>query len=155
MVLWTFSAKVQSHTSGQCLASLVASYLSKFGTAGRRLLGYCWEQKLKTTGLFKQLALCMQLSNPWAATYNMPPEAALPFGNGSYTWMMLEMHYNNPAYLKGTRDRGSGIIMEYTDQLRPHDMGLITLSQLQLQIPPGMAEYTAATTYCLGSCTKL
>jgi len=95
------------------------------------------------------------LSVPWATPYIMPPEAALPFGNGSYAWMMLEMHFNNPEYLKGFTDAGSGISVEYSDQLRPHDMGLITLSQLQLQIPPGMAEYSAATSYCLGSCTKL
>jgi hypothetical protein len=95
------------------------------------------------------------LSVPWALKYNMPAEAALPFGNGSYTWMMLEMHYNNPEYLKGFTDEGSGISMEYTDQLRPNDMGLITLSQLQLQIPPGKKEHSAATSYCLGSCTKL
>jgi hypothetical protein len=96
-----------------------------------------------------------QLVTPWTQTYNLPTEAALPFGNSSYTWLMLEMHYNNPDLISGVLDEGSGITMEFTDQLRPHDMGLITIVQLALLIPPGLERVEAPTSHCLGDCTQL
>jgi hypothetical protein len=97
----------------------------------------------------------MQLVTPWSLPYKLHSEAALPFGNSSYTWIMLEMHYNNPDLISGVVDEGSGITMEFTDQLRPNDMGLITIAQLALVIPPGLARVEAPTSHCLEGCTQL
>eukprot|EP00877_Chromochloris_zofingiensis_P003010 jgi/Chrzof1/1270/Cz10g00010.t1 len=83
-----------------------------------------------------------------------PPEAGLPFGAGTYTWLSLEIHYNNPELIEGDTDSGSGITFEYTPRLRAHDMGLLTLSQHNLTIPPGLSSYTAAPITCPGTCTK-
>ena len=68
--------------------------------------------------------------------------------------MMLEIHYNNPNLVTGGVDEGSGVTMEYTDQLRPNDMGLITLFQSSWVIPPGLVVVDAPTSYCLSECTE-
>lgn len=83
-----------------------------------------------------------------------PPEAGLPFGAGTYTWLSLQIHYNNPEGIEGATDVGSGVTFEYTPHLKPYDMGLLTLSQINLSIPPGLSTYTAAPTTCPGTCTK-
>eukprot|EP00877_Chromochloris_zofingiensis_P002772 jgi/Chrzof1/12496/Cz06g36120.t1 len=84
----------------------------------------------------------------------MPPEAGLPFGGGTYSWLALEIHYNNPEGLDGQSDVGSGITFDYTTQLRPNDMGLLTMHQFNLYIPRGNSSYTADTVICPGACTK-
>ena len=65
------------------------------------------------------------------------------------------MHYNNPDLIAGVTDEGSGFTVEYTDQVRPHDMGLITITQVALVIPPGLDRVEAPTSHCLGNCTQL
>lgn len=94
------------------------------------------------------------LVTPWNLEYKLPAQAGLPYGKGSYTWFMLEMHYNNPQGITGATDEGSGITMRVTPQLRPHDMGLITLAQLALVIPPGLPTFNGPTSYCNAACSR-
>lgn len=51
-------------------------------------------------------------------------------------------------------DPGSGVWAEYTDQPQAQDMGLFTLTQLDLVIPPGLQDYAAPTAVCPGTCTE-
>lgn len=84
----------------------------------------------------------------------MPTEAAPPFGLSSYQWFMLEVHFNNPGLDQGVVDEGSGMELTYTPHLRPHDMGLLTIMQSALEIPPGRTNFSAPTSHCLPSCTR-
>lgn len=36
----------------------------------------------------------------------LPSEAGLPFGKGSYEWLSVETHYNNPTATPGESDPG-------------------------------------------------
>lgn len=53
----------------------------------------------------------------------------------------------------GQKDRGSGLRVYYTDKLRQHDIGLITLQQPVLNIPPGMPALKSNVSVCPGACT--
>lgn len=53
----------------------------------------------------------------------------------------------------GQKDKGSGLRVYYTDVLRPHDIGLITLQQPVLNIPPGQAVLRSNVSVCPSECT--
>jgi hypothetical protein len=75
-------------------------------------------------------------------------------GTNSSQWVALELHYNNPELVAGITDPGAGIRVYYTDKLRPQDMGLITMNQPVLAIPPGVANYPTNVSVCPSSCTQ-
>jgi hypothetical protein len=83
----------------------------------------------------------------------MPPDAGLPIGTNNTKWVAVEIHYNNPELIPGIQDR-AGIRIYYTDKLRRHDVGVLTISQPDLQLPPSVAHYQVNTSYCPSSCTK-
>lgn len=97
---------------------------------------------------------CVQFASPNNMPVVSPPEAGLPFGKGAYTWLALEIHYSNPELKQGQKDPGSGVTLEYTSQLRPNDLGLLTLHQFDLYVPPGKATYSADAVVCPSTCTK-
>eukprot|EP00775_Hariotina_reticulata_P006321 gene6321-6556_t len=84
----------------------------------------------------------------------LPPIVGLPMGTNNSLWVALELHYNNPELVSGIKDERAGIRVYYTDKLRPQDMGLITLNQPVLAIPPGVAHYPANVSVCPSSCTQ-
>jgi hypothetical protein len=43
----------------------------------------------------------------------------------------------------------------YTDKLRQHDIGLITLQQPVLNIPPGLPALKSNVSVCPGACTAM
>lgn len=105
---------------------------------------------------FKTDMLCEQfymLMTPNQTAYTAPAAAGIPMGTPDTTWMALELHYNNPEGLKGIQDPGSGIRIYYTDKLRPQDMGMLTLNQPVLSIPPGIANYPTNVSVCPSNCT--
>eukprot|EP00877_Chromochloris_zofingiensis_P002773 jgi/Chrzof1/12497/Cz06g36130.t1 len=115
---------------------------------------------LNSTGPFDEKDITMECSefymfaSPGSKPVIMPPEAGLPFGGGTYSWLALEIHYNNPQGLDGQSDMGSGITFDYTTLLRPNDMGLLTMHQFNLYIPAGSSSYSADPVICPGACTR-
>eukprot|EP00775_Hariotina_reticulata_P006322 gene6322-6557_t len=106
---------------------------------------------------FKEGMICEQfymLLTPNQTAHEMPPTAGIPMGTSSTKYLALELHYNNPELVSGIKDERAGIRVYYTDKLRPQDMGLITLNQPVLAIPPGVAHYPANVSVCPSSCTK-
>eukprot|EP00775_Hariotina_reticulata_P000208 gene208-403_t len=83
-----------------------------------------------------------------------PPDAGLPMGTPTTRVMSIQLHYNNPKLLAGQVDRGSGLRLYYTSQLRKHNIGTLFLTQQQLAIQPGMASVAASPTICPSDCTK-
>ncbi len=64
-----------------------------------------------------------------------------------------QAHYNNPDGIEGGTD-SSGFSINYTSALRPHDMGVLTLGTTNLNIPPGLANFTAPPSTCSSACTR-
>ncbi|KAF6259531.1 PHM/PNGase F domain-containing protein [Scenedesmus sp. NREL 46B-D3] len=114
---------------------------------------------LKSMGPFNRFKHDMEceqffmLVAPNATAYNAPEAAGLPMGTPDSQVLSLELHYNNPEGLQGQKDRGSGLRVYYTDKLRQHDIGLITLQQPVLNIPPGMPALKSNVSVCPGACT--
>jgi hypothetical protein len=98
------------------------------------------------------------LAAPFMRPFEAPAGSGLPFGGaaagGGPAWVSLQIHYNNPEGLEGQVDPGSGLWLEYTDGPVQEDIGLLTLGQYWLGIPPGRESFSAPTSVCPGSCTK-
>lgn len=97
-----------------------------------------------------QLLASSSVNSQWTA----PADAGLPMGTPDRSVVGIELHYNNPDLLTGLKDQGSGFRIFYTGDLRPHDVGLITLGQDELNIPPGVANVPANVSVCPSACTK-
>ncbi|XP_042880997.1 uncharacterized protein LOC122258825 [Penaeus japonicus] len=84
----------------------------------------------------------------------LPDRAGFPMGeeHGGATYLMMEIHYDNPKMKKGVVD-SSGLRIFHTEKLREYDAGILTLghsvSHLEL-IPPNMNWLT--TGYCSADC---
>ena len=71
-------------------------------------------------------------------------------------YLLLEMHYDNPALLDNIED-DSGVRIYFTRQLREFDLGLMTigtgLDASNIQMPPKVDSITY-NTICHPECTK-
>nr|XP_027217094.1 DBH-like monooxygenase protein 1 [Penaeus vannamei] len=84
-----------------------------------------------------------------------PDHVGVPLGeeHGGATYFMLEIHYNNPNLRKGVVD-SSGVRIMYSEKLRQHDAGILTLGHTVSPthiIPPGQKWTTVAL--CTADCT--
>ncbi|XP_042880664.1 DBH-like monooxygenase protein 1 isoform X2 [Penaeus japonicus] len=84
-----------------------------------------------------------------------PEHVGVPMGeeHGGATYFMLEIHYNNPNLRRGVVD-SSGVRIMYTEKLRQHDAGILTLGHTVSPthiIPPGQKWNTVAL--CTADCT--
>eukprot|EP00775_Hariotina_reticulata_P004350 gene4350-4603_t len=121
--------------------------------------------KLPSKGPFSEAdipSLCQQVymatakvsGSPGQAFWEAPPDAGLPMGTADRQVVSVQLHYNNPQLLTGQKDPGSGIRLHYTSQLRQHDLGMLTMVQPVLKIPPGQASVTADAAVCPEKCTR-
>ncbi|GFH29015.1 DOMON domain-containing protein, partial [Haematococcus lacustris] len=91
---------------------------------------------------------------PGSGPFNLPAEAGLPFGGpGGVSYVMLQIHYNNPTGLRNAVD-SSGITVHYTQQLRPFDMGVLTLGSYDINVPPGRSNFSVPANACPSACTS-
>ncbi|KAL6747241.1 PHM/PNGase F domain-containing protein [Haematococcus lacustris] len=91
---------------------------------------------------------------PGSGPFNLPAEAGLPFGGpGGVSYVMLQIHYNNPTGLRNAVD-SSGITVHYTQQLRPFDMGVLTLGSYDINVPPGQSNFSVPANACPSACTS-
>ncbi|XP_044233435.1 DBH-like monooxygenase protein 2 homolog [Thunnus albacares] len=78
--------------------------------------------------------------------FEFPEHAGIPTGGeGSDKFYRLEIHYNNPTEETGRTD-SSGLRLHYTDQLRQHDVGILTtglepFGDIKYNIPPGATKF--------------
>ncbi|XP_030853880.1 dopamine beta-hydroxylase [Strongylocentrotus purpuratus] len=101
---------------------------------------------------------CSQVIGAWAMgaeAFVYPEEAGIAIGGPTTSsYIMIEIHYNNPARKAGIVD-SSGLRFYYTPTLRPFDAGIIELGLVytpKLSIPPEMDEFIL-TGHCLPRCT--
>ncbi|XP_036003327.1 DBH-like monooxygenase protein 2 homolog [Fundulus heteroclitus] len=79
-------------------------------------------------------------------TYELPENTGIPIGGvDSGRFYRLEIHYNNPQKKEGITD-SSGLRLYYTDQLRQHDVGILTtgvfpVSRMPYKIPPEAPQF--------------
>ncbi|KAJ3307889.1 hypothetical protein HDU76_004290, partial [Blyttiomyces sp. JEL0837] len=93
---------------------------------------------------------------PGAKTFDYPPEAGVPVGTGpnANKYFSLQVHYNNPMHDEGQVD-DSGMDFYYTQQLRQHDVGVLTVGQLEINVPANKTDYTVLKpNICPSSCTS-
>lgn len=87
----------------------------------------------------------------------LPEEAGFRFGNatGGFASVAVNTHYNNPNGDTGVVDN-SGVRMYYTEELRPHDMGMIILGDpnATLRGTPIADGKTSISFGCPGSCSE-
>ncbi|XP_070564615.1 DBH-like monooxygenase protein 1 homolog [Ptychodera flava] len=88
--------------------------------------------------------------------FYFPEHAGFSLGDvGDPTFVMLEIHYDNPGEINNIYD-SSGIRIFYTPTLRLHDAGVLGIAQdvsNKQVIPPG-AENFRNYAYCLAELTK-
>lgn len=88
-----------------------------------------------------------------------PPDAGLPMGvdpsdpSGGSIYMLLQIHYDNPAGLAGVVDTKSGFKLVYTPTLRKYDVGVLTLGDVEFIVPANATEY-GVVNECPSSCTS-
>ncbi|GMR33905.1 hypothetical protein PMAYCL1PPCAC_04100, partial [Pristionchus mayeri] len=85
-----------------------------------------------------------------------PPEVGLPIGGAGYNpYVMVELHWNNPAKRAGQVD-SSGFDVVVTPNLRPNDAGIMEIGVIYgdaNSIPPHQAHFEMSG-YCTADCTE-
>ncbi|XP_037094881.1 DBH-like monooxygenase protein 1 [Pollicipes pollicipes] len=87
----------------------------------------------------------------------LPPGVGIPLREeyGGATYVMAEIHYDNPSVQAGVVD-SSGVRLFYTEQLRDSEAGLLNVGHdiaVTQLVPPGQAEYVV-NGLCHASCTR-
>ena len=98
-------------------------------------------------------ATCRELMAVWSLGLPgqcSPPEAGIRFGNGTFRYFQIQVHWNNPQHTSTYTDT-SGMKMYYTPRLRQNDLGIMWLGQRQLNIPANTPSTTATST-CTPTC---
>lgn len=102
---------------------------------------------------------CRRVVLAWAMgarPLEYPAHAGQPVGGAGYsTYMVLEVHYNNPMRLAGLID-SSGLRFEYTHALREHDAGILEVGLEYTDknsVPPGVLVPLAG--HCVSECTRV
>ncbi|GMR41287.1 hypothetical protein PMAYCL1PPCAC_11482, partial [Pristionchus mayeri] len=89
----------------------------------------------------------------WPTKY--PLEVGMPMGGPGYNpYVMIEMHYDNPAKMEGVID-SSGYDIVLTPNLRPNDAAVIEIGQIYgdaNSIPPHQPHFEMSG-YCTADCT--
>jgi hypothetical protein len=72
----------------------------------------------------------------------LPPEAGIMWGSYDTEAIMLRIHYNNDDLIEDEIDT-SNFMVYFTANLRPNDVGLMTLGrpESEISIPPGQKSY--------------
>ncbi|KAL6762522.1 PHM/PNGase F domain-containing protein [Haematococcus lacustris] len=101
---------------------------------------------------------CASFTVGWAPgqdVLDLPEEAGVAMGSGpgAARYFALQVHYNNPQGITSPAPDTSGFRLTYTSTLRPNDVGVLTLGQTDLAIPPGQPEFFVSPTLCPGECT--
>ncbi|XP_077408154.1 DBH-like monooxygenase protein 2 homolog isoform X2 [Vanacampus margaritifer] len=92
---------------------------------------------------------CFRTVAAWAVggqIAELPENAGILIGgDDQVAFYKLEIHYSNPNNQSGRTD-SSGLKLHYTDQLRPHDVGILSTgvmpsAHIGYDIPPGATQF--------------
>ena len=90
---------------------------------------------------------------PGIEEWTLPEDVGFPSGEDGTVDLMLQIHYNNP--LAQSFHDTSGVDVLYTETLREHDAGVLTIGDIEnLDIPPGNPAYEHVAT-CTSNQTTL
>eukprot|EP00903_Cladosiphon_okamuranus_P022592 g20787.t1 len=162
-----FEGVVQSDTAQYVHHLLLTAY---YGVADCGVACFEWRNAVRaavevnSTDIPAMPPICsrMDFANIYAWAPNvdgvaLPEEAGFLFGNatGGFVSVAVDIHYDNPNEVTGLVDN-SGVRVYYTEELRPMDMGIITLGDPFLSLigeplPQGKS-YVAFG--CPSSCTE-
>jgi len=103
---------------------------------------------------------CSSLLYAWAmgvGSMTLPAEAGyrMGYGKGTFQYIVIEMHFDNPDDFSGIVD-SSGVRIHYTDALRKYDAGSMTLGDPYISFPdilPGIERHPVEAT-CPSQCTE-
>ncbi|KAI9347692.1 PHM/PNGase F domain-containing protein [Obelidium mucronatum] len=102
---------------------------------------------------------CSTFTLAWAPGIDLnvyPPEAGFAIGVGlnAFRYFALQIHYNNQNQLSNVKD-SSGLRLDYTNELRPNDIGVLILGSEDINIPGNSPNYTSTPwNVCPSDCTK-
>eukprot|EP00903_Cladosiphon_okamuranus_P022591 g20786.t1 len=162
-----FEGVVQSDTAQYVHHLLLKAY---YGVADCGFACFEWRNAVRaaaeanSTDVPAMPPICSQMDFAhifaWAPNVDgvaLPEEAGFLFGNatGGFASVAVDIHYDNPNEVTGLVDN-SGVRVYYTDELRPMDMGIVTLGDPFLSLigeplPQGKS-YVAFG--CPSSCTE-
>ncbi|XP_043495838.1 MOXD1 homolog 2 isoform X1 [Polistes fuscatus] len=126
------------------------------------------EEASKTTGSIcykdDNATQCNTIAATWSLGseqgFNFPPEAGYAlYPDNRSRYFMLETQYINPQQLVNDNlevSDSSGLRLYYTDQLRPHDAGILSIGidpNWRHIIPPGQPEVVSEG-HCITECTE-
>lgn len=80
------------------------------------------------------------------------PNQGFLAGQGHYTKIVMEHHWNNPGMVADYYD-SSGLTLYMTPTLRPNNLGMLITGQQRLEIPPGRLSWTVESN-CPAQCTS-
>ncbi|KAJ3209241.1 hypothetical protein HDU67_006303 [Dinochytrium kinnereticum] len=93
---------------------------------------------------------------PGSPPNSLPAAAGIPFGTGqgAKRYFSMQVHYDNPSAITGRVD-SSGIKIFYTEQLRPNDIGVLTLGSVRFSIPGNSpTPFVLPPNICPSACTR-
>ncbi|KAI5706209.1 hypothetical protein M8J75_005848 [Diaphorina citri] len=103
---------------------------------------------------------CKSVLAAWAMgalPFRYPKEAGRPIGGpASNSYVMLEVHYNNPEHIAGIID-SSGLRLQISKSLRRYDAGIMELGLEytdKMAVPP-RTNYFTLSGYCTSECTTV
>jgi len=88
---------------------------------------------------------CYALEKDWVYIRNfplnwedlaLPPDAGFPIEDGDQ--IILQMHYYNPDRL--TAEGNSSVTLYFAEELRPYDIGMLTLGSVDFDLEPGLPQ---------------
>lgn len=104
---------------------------------------------------------CSAISLGWAVggqeSFNYPKDMGYPIGGDTdYSYLVLELHYDNPQMEIGFVDKAS-LRFYMTKNLKKHELGVLTVgsdpSPLGMSIPPKIDRFSLKS-YCYNDCLK-
>ncbi|KAK3588010.1 hypothetical protein CHS0354_014541 [Potamilus streckersoni] len=108
-----------------------------------------------TCGMGSRREECRHLVAAWALGSNgfcLPDETGIRIGTNHSKRMMVQLHWTNfqkrPDYLDS-----SGMTFFYTSKIRTYEMGMLSVGQMYLEIPPG-GKSVSFTGGCTSFCSK-
>nr|XP_026695728.1 dopamine beta-hydroxylase-like [Ciona intestinalis] len=141
-----------SQTSYVCSIQKLPKFRTKVHAIG-------FESVIANPGLVHHIEVFIHVVAAWAFgadPFYYPREAGMAFGvKTASSYVRLEVHYNNPMHIRGLVD-GSGIRFHFTENLRPHDLGIMEVGVIysaNMAIPPGQKSFKWSGE-CPGSCTQ-
>ncbi|XP_060567386.1 MOXD1 homolog 2-like isoform X2 [Ruditapes philippinarum] len=113
------------------------------------------KQRSPTECFMNRIDGCENLIGIWSVGltgFCYQEDAGFRVGKNGFKTVVLELHWNNVEE-KSTFVDSSGITLFLTPNLRSNDAGMLTIGQLELNIPPYTARHTEKGT-CSSKCTE-